>query len=361
MSSSRGLFSNCAELVGVLNRLELVMVKIEDWIILQRSVFDITMDGEPFPALQLYFNIKTGSHLTRVWGRTHSKGEIVKNDVTEFELLCNQIFAQGLACCPGQTAEDGADECLISVEYPFQRNVSAGCAIFYLPNDAVCDQAPVAQCVECKLDKNARIKIEEDDFCKSLCPDINIKEYPKDDVNDIDKDETKVDVKEYSMDDINDVGEEESKKEKEHVPEVKEYPMKDDIYINNIKKDGSKGDHTSEVEEYSKEDDINDTDEEESDEEYVPSFSLRRSRRKKAASKSKVKNITKVNSAQCTPGEEKDEKEKTTKPRSQPTPCGQCGKMLSTWYAAKHHEQGCHFNPMHIACNTFQHFHILLK
>ena len=61
MGSSRGVFSNCAEFVGVLSRLEIVMVKIEDWMILQRSVFDITVDGEPFTALQLYFNIKTGT------------------------------------------------------------------------------------------------------------------------------------------------------------------------------------------------------------------------------------------------------------------------------------------------------------
>ena len=82
MGSSRGVFSNCAEFVGLLSRLEIVMVKIESWMILQRSVFDITVNGEPFPALQLYFNIKTGTYLTRVWGRTHSKGEILANDVT---------------------------------------------------------------------------------------------------------------------------------------------------------------------------------------------------------------------------------------------------------------------------------------
>ena len=74
------------------------MVRIENWMILQRSAFDITVEGEPYPALQLYFNLKSGAYLTRVWGKTHSKEEIHHDDVTELEMLCNEIFARGLAC-----------------------------------------------------------------------------------------------------------------------------------------------------------------------------------------------------------------------------------------------------------------------
>ena len=44
-----------------------------------------------------------------------------------------------------------------------------------------------------------------------------------------------------------------------------------------------------------------------------------------------------------------------------PAPCGRCGKMFSTAYGAKTHEQGCLSNPMHIASSTYQHFHILFN
>ena len=106
MGFSRGFLSNCADFMGVLSRLEIVMVKIEDWMILQRSAFDIAVDGEPYPALQLYFNMKTGAYLTRVWGKTYSKGEILADDVTELGLLCNEIFGQNASSCPLVAIDD---------------------------------------------------------------------------------------------------------------------------------------------------------------------------------------------------------------------------------------------------------------
>ena len=79
-TGSRGQFdTNSAKIKEVLSRLLITTVIIEDWIILQRSRFDITVGGEPYSALQLYFNFQNGDYLTRVWGKTHSKGTIVKS------------------------------------------------------------------------------------------------------------------------------------------------------------------------------------------------------------------------------------------------------------------------------------------
>ena len=174
MGSSTGVLSNCADFVEVLSRLEIVMVKIENWMILQRSVFDITIDGEPYPAIQLYFNLKTGAYLTRVWGKTHSKGDILADDVTAFEMLCIEIFGQGLACCPGQTEEDGSEEHHISVEYPFQRKVAAGCTIVHISDV----KASVALCVECKSNENSKIEITDEDILTSLSPDVKVSKLP---------------------------------------------------------------------------------------------------------------------------------------------------------------------------------------
>ena len=113
---------NSTRFAEFLSRLKIAMVKIEDWVVLQRSRFDITMDDEPFTALQLYLNTQTRSYITRVWGKTHSKGTIT-GSVAELELLCNQIFAQGMTCCPG-TSGKGATDSMVSVDYPFKRMVS---------------------------------------------------------------------------------------------------------------------------------------------------------------------------------------------------------------------------------------------
>ena len=150
-AGSRGqLDINSAKIKEVLSRLQITTVKVEDWIILQRSRFDITVGGEPYSALQLYFNFQNSEYLTRVWGKTHSKGTINKS-VTAFELLCNQIFGEGLACCPGQIG-NGAAESLASVNYPFQRRVSLDCAIFYIPQGPDYDHQPINMCSKCTSD-----------------------------------------------------------------------------------------------------------------------------------------------------------------------------------------------------------------
>ena len=52
-----------ATFTNMCSRLKLFVLEVEGWIILQRSKFDIVVDGEPYPALQLYLNTKTGMYL----------------------------------------------------------------------------------------------------------------------------------------------------------------------------------------------------------------------------------------------------------------------------------------------------------
>ena len=102
-----------------------IMVQIEDWIILRRSKFDIIVNDEPYSALHLYLNVKTHVFITRVWGRTHSKGDIFLrkakekcdiSETTEIKELCRQTFSEGLVCCPGHMEANtgsGQDNLLI--------------------------------------------------------------------------------------------------------------------------------------------------------------------------------------------------------------------------------------------------------
>ena len=143
----------------VLFRLQLVKVKIEDWIILQRSRFDISVSGEPYSALQMYIHSKSGGYLIRVWGKTHSKGKMIKS-LTDFESLCNQIFGEGLACCPGLTGL-GSTESLVSVDYPFERWVSRACDVLHPSQRIYKKKMRIDICSQCASDK----KVQSDTRC----------------------------------------------------------------------------------------------------------------------------------------------------------------------------------------------------
>ena len=149
---------NSPKLNVLLFRMGIAKVTIEDWIVLQHSTFDITVDGEPYSALQLYFNSQNGEYLIRVWGKTHSKGKIAKS-MAELELLCNNIFVKGPACCPGQIGND-ATESFISIEYPFKRRISPDCTIAHLPEGSY--HVPVEICSQCKISTKGKIEIKGD-------------------------------------------------------------------------------------------------------------------------------------------------------------------------------------------------------
>ena len=176
MSQKEGrgpLDSNSSKFNVMLYRMGIAKVKVEDWIILQRSRFDITVEGEPYSALQLYFNSQNGDYIIRVWGKTQSTGNIL-NNMREFELLCNKIFVQGLACCPGQIGNDASDdESFVSVDYPFQRRMSPDCAIVHLPQDPDSDNVPIDLCPQCSSDTkaNMEVKYEAPDTYVSLLKD----------------------------------------------------------------------------------------------------------------------------------------------------------------------------------------------
>ena len=154
----------------VVARFDVTLVQIEDWVVLQRSTFDIMVGGEPYTALHLYFNIKTRAFITRTWGRTHSKGHI--GDLSEVDEICRQSFAEGgLMCCPGHREESvvcGHDN-LLTVEYPFKRMVALDCVVLHTKHGY---QGPVEMCTKCitslrsqeTCDKNVAEDIGEPDI-----------------------------------------------------------------------------------------------------------------------------------------------------------------------------------------------------
>ena len=151
---------NSSKMNKVLYRLGITITTIEEWMILQRSTFDAIVDREPYFALQLFFNWVSGEYLIRVWGRTHSRGEIAIS-ATELESLCNKVFIEGPACCPGQIG-NGATESLVSVDYPFQRKISPDCAVVHHPQTPGSDHVPIDICSKCSFDTKGKMDVKEE-------------------------------------------------------------------------------------------------------------------------------------------------------------------------------------------------------
>ena len=128
----------------VVAQFDVTMVQIEDWVILQRCKFDIIVNDEPYPALRLYINVKTRVFITRVWGQTHSKGDI--DDISKGKEICCQTFGKGgLVCCPGHIEVSDKDN-LLTVEYPFKRMVALDCAVLHVKHGG---QGSVELCTQC--------------------------------------------------------------------------------------------------------------------------------------------------------------------------------------------------------------------
>ena len=65
------------EVLGALTNLSLTWVTIGDYIVVMNSKIDVTIGGEPYLALQLWLNVKSGSLTRRVWDQNVASGKVV--------------------------------------------------------------------------------------------------------------------------------------------------------------------------------------------------------------------------------------------------------------------------------------------
>ena len=75
---------------SLLRELNLFPVHLDDWILLQRSTFDLFYHDEPFVALQLLIHPGSRKFIERVWGRTKIFGHW--ESAGDLEKLCRTIF-----------------------------------------------------------------------------------------------------------------------------------------------------------------------------------------------------------------------------------------------------------------------------
>ena len=97
-----------------------------------RSEFDVTISGEPYVALMLLYNIKSGKYMARIWNQTVAVGWALKDH--ELHEACRTHFGQGRPCIghPSRSRNDidsPSEDFLVS-QTPIPRIISKNCHKF---------------------------------------------------------------------------------------------------------------------------------------------------------------------------------------------------------------------------------------
>ena len=146
---------NLAPLQDVLRELQLTLVHVEDWILVQRANFDLHISEEPYHAVQLYANLVTRKYVVRVWGRTWD-WETLK-DIDEVRDLCIKNFRSTSACLGYLGPHPGSGLELMEVHFPCSRWISESCAVLFAQRS---DDLIIGLCPACSSDK---VDIKEED------------------------------------------------------------------------------------------------------------------------------------------------------------------------------------------------------
>ena len=141
----------------MLETLSLTSFLRNDYIIVTRPDFDVTVYGEPYIALMLFYNIKSGQYLARLWNKTLESGEAMT--LEHLADICERHFLQRPLCLGCPESEEDVESCAFFIsQSPFPRRISRACSGFM---DESCTSNSTA-CHECAVMSSAEsIKVEE--------------------------------------------------------------------------------------------------------------------------------------------------------------------------------------------------------
>ena len=117
-----------SELSDTLESLRLHLVRVEDWVLIQRANFDIRVNGEPYHSIQIYADLAAKKYIRRVWGKSESTGEI--GTMGDLRDLCSASFQRSMTCIGYIGPHPGEKQLkLVHVNFPFSRWISRSCAV----------------------------------------------------------------------------------------------------------------------------------------------------------------------------------------------------------------------------------------
>ena len=152
---------NRAEASAMLESLSLTSFFRGDYIIVTRPDFDVTISGEPYIALMLFYNIKSGKYLARLWNKTLDSGGVMNLD--HLAVICERHFLQIPLClgCP-ESEKDVANCAFFVSQSPFPRKISRACSGFIgessTSNSTICNE-----CANLSSPENIKEEAMDDD------------------------------------------------------------------------------------------------------------------------------------------------------------------------------------------------------
>ena len=144
------------EVIRALTNLSLTWVTIGDYVVVMNGKVDATIGGEPYLALQLWLNLKSGRFIKRVWDQTVASGKVIS--IAHFNEACSTLF-KGRPCIgyPETKEKDILQDFIIS-QTPIPRKISGSCLKVLDPGT----DTAVKSCPEClKLSNSALTDITD--------------------------------------------------------------------------------------------------------------------------------------------------------------------------------------------------------
>ncbi len=141
---------------SLLQELELSMVQVEEWFVLQRTQFDVYLNQEPYTAIQALFHPRESIFIHRIWGKTKTIARFA--DAAELDRLCRSVFADAVACLGVIGRPGKADEEVVPVlmaQFPVERRISRSCLLTYNVSEGALtrlEEEGIGQCSACRAD-----------------------------------------------------------------------------------------------------------------------------------------------------------------------------------------------------------------
>ena len=149
------------EAVSVLQNLSLKWLTIGDYVVVMNSQVDATIGGEPYLALQLWFNVKSGKVIRRIWDQTVALEKV--NNGKEFREACMSHF-NGRPCIGNLTHADvneASPHDFVISQTPVPRRISRSC-------EKVLDVGTIASiksCPECLKFDDPEVQTDDIETC----------------------------------------------------------------------------------------------------------------------------------------------------------------------------------------------------
>ena len=112
----------------VVASLSLSSFELGDFLVITNSNFDVTICGEPYLALLLFYSLKCGKFIARIWNETVEVGWAYKKN--ELDVACQRLFKQGKPCIGhpiNQYDENITSQKFWSSHTPIPRVISKSC------------------------------------------------------------------------------------------------------------------------------------------------------------------------------------------------------------------------------------------